>query len=98
MNSEGKERVAVCPGSYDPVTNGHLDVITRASLMFDELIVGVVDASVRKSKYVFAAEERVGPVLTEEERGQDIDTVAGLVFTLAGRVPAREFASFDGWA
>jgi pantetheine-phosphate adenylyltransferase len=52
-------RIAVCPGSYDPVTNGHLDVITRASLMFDELIVGVVDASVRKSKYVFAAEERV---------------------------------------
>jgi magnesium and cobalt transporter len=34
-------------------------------------------------------EARVGPVLTEEERGADIDTVGGLVFTLAGRVPAR---------
>lgn len=38
---------------------------------------------------VEAFEARLGPVLTEEERGQDIDTVAGLVFTLAGRVPAR---------
>ena len=53
-------RIAVCPGSYDPITNGHVDVITRASLMFDELIVGVVNASVRKSKSLFTAEERIG--------------------------------------
>jgi pantetheine-phosphate adenylyltransferase len=52
-------RIAVCPGSYDPITNGHVDVITRASLMFDELIVGVVNASVRKSKSLFTAEERM---------------------------------------
>jgi pantetheine-phosphate adenylyltransferase len=53
-------RIAVCPGSYDPITNGHIDVITRASVMFDELIVAVVNASVRKSKGVFGVEERVG--------------------------------------
>jgi pantetheine-phosphate adenylyltransferase len=53
-------RIAVCPGSYDPITNGHVDVITRASLMFDELIVAVVNASVRKSKSLFSAEERMG--------------------------------------
>ncbi len=52
-------RIAVCPGSYDPITNGHLDVISRASVMFDELIVCVVNASVRKSKGLFTAEERV---------------------------------------
>ena len=52
-------KIAVCPGSYDPVTLGHIDVISRASVMFDELIVGVVNASVRKSKTVFTAEERV---------------------------------------
>jgi pantetheine-phosphate adenylyltransferase len=51
-------RIAVCPGSYDPITNGHIDVITRASVMFDELIVAVVNASVRKNKGVFTAEER----------------------------------------
>ena len=43
-------RIAVCPGSYDPITNGHIDVISRASVMFDELIVAVVNASVRKNK------------------------------------------------
>ena len=52
-------RIAVCPGSYDPITHGHIDVITRASQMFDELIVAVVNASVRKSKSLFSAEERI---------------------------------------
>ena len=53
-------RIAVCPGSYDPITLGHIDVISRASVMFDELIVAVVNASVRKSKTLFTAQERVG--------------------------------------
>jgi pantetheine-phosphate adenylyltransferase len=53
-------RIAVCPGSYDPVTLGHIDVITRAAGMFDELIVAVVNASVRKSSALFTAEERIG--------------------------------------
>jgi pantetheine-phosphate adenylyltransferase len=52
-------RIAVCPGSYDPVTLGHVDVITRAAAMFDELIVAVVNASMRKSSAVFSAEERI---------------------------------------
>jgi pantetheine-phosphate adenylyltransferase len=52
-------RIAVCPGSYDPITHGHVDVISRAAPMFDELIVAVVNASVRKSKTLFSAEERV---------------------------------------
>jgi pantetheine-phosphate adenylyltransferase len=52
-------RIAVCPGSYDPITNGHVDVITRAASMYDELIVAVVNASVRKSKSLFSAEDRV---------------------------------------
>src|SRR5919198_1623989 len=52
-------RIAVCPGSYDPVTNGHLDVITRAAAMFDEVVVGVVNLPIRKGRTLFAAEERV---------------------------------------
>src|SRR5690606_31225092 len=40
--SEKPQRVAICPGSYDPVTNGHLDIITRASKIFDRVVVGVV--------------------------------------------------------
>ncbi len=52
------ERIAVCPGSYDPVTNGHLDIITRASKIFDTVIVGVVGQGIRKSKSMFTSEER----------------------------------------
>ncbi|MBO0768525.1 MAG: pantetheine-phosphate adenylyltransferase [Solirubrobacterales bacterium] len=51
-------RIAVCAGSYDPVTNGHLDVIARASAMFDHVVVGIANFPFRKSKTMFSAEER----------------------------------------
>jgi len=51
-------KIAVCPGSYDPVTNGHVDIITRASNVFDRVIVGVVNQPVRKQKTLFTADER----------------------------------------
>ncbi|MQW77708.1 pantetheine-phosphate adenylyltransferase [Nocardioides sp. dk4132] len=50
-------RRAVCPGSFDPVTNGHLDVVGRASSLFDEVVVAVgVNASKNR---LFSAEERM---------------------------------------
>ncbi len=52
-------RVAICPGTFDPVTYGHLDVIGRASAMYDEVVVAVVNLPWRKGKTVFTAEERV---------------------------------------
>jgi pantetheine-phosphate adenylyltransferase len=52
--------VAVCPGSYDPVTNGHVDIITRASRVFERVVVGVVNQPVRKEQTLFTAEERQG--------------------------------------
>jgi pantetheine-phosphate adenylyltransferase len=52
-------RIAICPGSYDPVTYGHIDVISRASAMFDKVIVAVVNLPVRKGETLFTAEERV---------------------------------------
>jgi pantetheine-phosphate adenylyltransferase len=53
-------RIALCPGSYDPVTNGHLDVISRAAELFDEVIVAVVNLPMRKGSTLFDAEERMG--------------------------------------
>jgi pantetheine-phosphate adenylyltransferase len=48
---------AVCPGSFDPVTNGHLDIIERASGLFDEVVVAVL---INKSKRsLFTVEERI---------------------------------------
>jgi pantetheine-phosphate adenylyltransferase len=57
--SEENPRVAICPGSYDPVTNGHLDVISRAAKVFDQVVVGVVNNPVRKEKTLFTADERM---------------------------------------
>lgn len=48
----------VCPGTYDPVTNGHVDIITRVANVFDEVVVGVVNNPVRKQRTLFSAEER----------------------------------------
>ena len=50
--------IALCPGSFDPVTNGHLDVITRAANVFDRVVVGVVNNPVRKQQTLFTAAER----------------------------------------
>jgi pantetheine-phosphate adenylyltransferase len=50
---------AICPGSYDPVTFGHVDVIGRAAAIFDRVVVGVVGAPRHKTP-LFSLEERVG--------------------------------------
>jgi len=52
-------RIAICPGTFDPVTYGHLDVIGRASGMFDEVVVAIVNTPWRKGKTLFSTEERV---------------------------------------
>ncbi len=53
-------RIAICPGTFDPVTYGHLDVISRASEMFETVIVAVVNLPWRKGETLFTAEERIG--------------------------------------
>ena len=53
-------RVAICPGTYDTVTYGHLDIIGRAAKVFERVVVGVVNQPVRKQTTVFTAEERQG--------------------------------------
>lgn len=50
-------RRCVCPGSYDPVTNGHLDVITRAVALFDEVVVAVLHNPAKAGR--FPVEQRI---------------------------------------
>jgi len=56
---------AVCPGSYDPVTLGHVDIIHRAAAVFDNVVVAVVDHPVRKQVTLFSAEERIAFIQDE---------------------------------
>ena len=52
-------RKAVCPGSFDPVTNGHLDIIGRTSELFDEVVVAIGVNKAKASARLFSAEERI---------------------------------------
>jgi pantetheine-phosphate adenylyltransferase len=81
---------AICPGSYDPVTNGHIDVITRAAGIFDRVVVGVVRDPHHKAT-MFSVEERVG-FLNEAVGGLDnveVDVFAELVVDFARRWGAK---------
>lgn len=52
-------KTAVYPGSFDPLTNGHVDVALRAAKIFDEIIIRVADNPEKEGRYLFNAEERV---------------------------------------
>ena len=85
-----RPHIAVCPGSYDPITKGHVDIISRAAEIFDELIVAVVNASVRKNSALFAAEERVGFIedATRHLGNVRVDTFDVLIVDYARKVGA----------
>jgi pantetheine-phosphate adenylyltransferase len=77
---------AICPGSYDPVTLGHVDVITRAARIFDRIVVGVV-RDPRHKETLFTVEERVA-FLEEALTGLDnveVDVFHELVVDFARR-------------
>ncbi len=78
-------RIAICPGSYDPITNGHLDVINRAAAMYEELIVAVVDVPIRKGKTLFSTAERVAFVerATSELNNVRVEPFSNLVVDFA---------------
>ena len=59
MTRSDAVRRAVCPGSFDPVTNGHIDIISRASLLFDEVVVAVGINKSKSRARLFTAEERI---------------------------------------
>jgi pantetheine-phosphate adenylyltransferase len=78
-------RTAICPGTFDPVTYGHLDVIGRASRMYDTVIVGVVNLPWRKGETLFSAEERVKFVsnATSDLPNISIETFSSLLVEFA---------------
>lgn len=89
--SELSNRIAVCPGSYDPITNGHLDVIGRASKLFEEVVVAVVDIPVRKGKTLFKTAERISFVERATEHMGNVRAApfSNLVVEFAQSVGAR---------
>ena len=73
-----RDGTVVCPGSYDPVTNGHIDIITRSAAVFERVVVGIVNNPMRKEKTLFTAEERKGLI---EEATASLPNVEARIFS-----------------
>lgn len=76
-------RIAVYPGSFDPITNGHLDIIERASRVYDKLVVGVLSNASKTP--LFPAEKRVEMIrlVTKHLDNVEVDTFTGLLVDFA---------------
>jgi pantetheine-phosphate adenylyltransferase len=88
--SDSQPVTCICPGSYDPVTNGHLDIIARAAGIFERVVVGVVRGPTHKAT-MFTVEERVDflrEALADHEN-VEVDVFAELVVEFARRWGAK---------
>src|SRR3989338_7171447 len=83
------ERIALYPGTFDPVTLGHLDVIKRALKLFDRVIVGIADNPAKK--HFFALADRVNMVKESVSllEGVEVKSFSGLLVDFARKNKAR---------
>jgi pantetheine-phosphate adenylyltransferase len=82
------ETLAICPGTFDPVTYGHLDLVDRALKIFDRVIVAVAENAGKDP--LFSLEERLDMVrqVTAKKRGVTVETFDGLIVEYAMRKKA----------
>jgi pantetheine-phosphate adenylyltransferase len=80
---------ALCPGTFDPVTNGHVDIIERAAQQFDRVVVAVLENPGKQP--LFGVEERVAMLkeATAALAGVEVDAFSGLLVEYAKRTGAR---------
>jgi len=81
-------KIAICPGSFDPITLGHLDIIKRASQIFDKVIVCIM-YNATKTSPMFSVEERVDMVKRSVDHlpNVEVDTSSGLLAEYGRRIP-----------
>ena len=81
-------KTAIYPGSFDPITNGHLDILKRANKIFDKVIILVADNA--NKKHVFSAEERVIMIkeAIKDFANVEVDSTSGLTVKYAKKVGA----------
>jgi pantetheine-phosphate adenylyltransferase len=83
------KKVAIYPGSFDPVTNGHIDIVERGLMLFDKIIVAILINPAKKS--LFSVEERMKMLeeCLKNNRGIEIDAFDGLLVDYAARRKAN---------
>jgi pantetheine-phosphate adenylyltransferase len=88
IDMSDRERIALFPGSFDPVTRGHLDVIARAAGLFDRLVVAVLMNPEKRP--LLPEEDRVALIVREVRRLRNVEvrSFGGLVVDLAARIGA----------
>jgi pantetheine-phosphate adenylyltransferase len=84
-------RTAIYPGTFDPITNGHIDIIQRALKLFDKVIITVARNSAKDP--LFSEEERLGMIreAVRDLKGVEVDTFDGLLVSYARRKKATAF-------
>ncbi|MBW1940109.1 MAG: pantetheine-phosphate adenylyltransferase [Deltaproteobacteria bacterium] len=89
MQQSAEQKIAVYPGSFDPVTNGHLDIIERGLKLFDKLIVTIMFNPSKKS--LFTVKERLELLEKSLEKFSniEIDSFSGLLVDYAAKQKAR---------
>lgn len=79
------KRIGIYPGSFDPITNGHLDILKRASKLFDEIIVLIAFNKDKLGNYRFNIDERINMVkeATKDYPNIKVDSTSGLTINYA---------------
>ena len=84
-----KKVAAIYPGSFDPPTNGHLDLIERGSLIFDELTVAILRNAAKEPLFSIAERRNMLEELTKPFKNVHVDTFEGLTIDFACKVRAK---------
>ena len=89
MDTTKEEKIAIYPGSFDPVTKGHIDILERASKMFDKVIIAVLKNNDKKS--LIPVEDRVNLIkeAIQEIKNTEVDSFDGLTVEYARKKGAK---------
>jgi len=83
-----KKVIAIYPGSFDPLTNGHLDLIERGSKIFDQLIVGILRNPEKDPLFSLGERRQMMEAMTEQWKNVRVDSFEGLMVDYALKVKA----------
>jgi len=81
--------VAVCPGTFDPITNGHLDIIGRATDIYDKIVVGVAENPVKKTLFTLEERLRLARISLAEFPKVEVQAFASLLVEFAQKQQAK---------
>ena len=82
-------KIAICPGTFDPVTNGHIDIIKRAALIFDEVIVAIVKNPSKRPLFSYSERFRLVEGATCGLKNVRVEGFCGLVVNFAAKKKAK---------